>query len=68
MSKLKRDCLSLSPIKVTKHTWYYEEKNKLSVVHEVYQDKHLTKVVTIDLPIRLLKNSLKKYQTKARRG
>ena len=27
---------SNKPITIDEHTWYYEEKNKISLVHEIY--------------------------------
>ena len=67
--KLRSKGLSLKSITINADTWLYEERTKLAVIHQVRDNAgDYIKTIQINLPIRIIMPSVKKYEQLPQKG
>lgn len=49
-----------NPITIDERTWFYDEKDTISLVHELYKDGDYVETVNIELPQKIFEK-LNKY-------
>jgi hypothetical protein len=55
---MKKTQPSLAPQSIDKRNWYYEDKNSIEIIHEVYVEGTYLRTDSIKIPLKMLRQTL----------